>query len=327
MKVKRRKYYIDRNGRIKALSKEVSLGDIHRGIIFDNIEELNEYFEKTYGTILDEIYYSDLFDLENHLSYQKIKQKIKRYENLINHNKDKVYRFTNDWKYLNRLNNEYSNIEINRIVEMLSYQESLAYFWETRTKREFSPFTNQIYTELNGESNYTKDWEECQKLISEWQKKSIIYNTELLKIQETYKNKFSNMIDLPSKREIYGYINKINKLKTKYLESKYKLYLLNDYGKSKIVSYDLNNFPVNRIKKDDSGYNILILQDNKIKRVGYIKDYKNNYKLVTHDGIIFNNNIRIIVDNEFEGENVKLKKYYGFHQTKTTKSNKVEKIE
>ena len=45
------------------------------------------------------------------------------------------------------------------------------------------------------------------------------------------------------------------------------------------------------------------------------------------DGILFNNNIKIILANEIDGNKVNLKPYYSFHQTKTTRDRKSRKID
>ena len=84
---------------------------------------------------------------------------------------------------------------------------------------------------------------------------------------------------------------------------------------------------INKIKYDGEGYNLFIVQEEKLKRIGYIIPYNQTYKLFSMDGILFNNNIKIILANEIDGNKVNLKPYYSFHQTKTTRDRKSRKID
>lgn len=330
MKKNNNLYYISsENKNVKILNKYTSFSDIHRGLIFNNIEDISKYFSNIYGTILDENYYTGCSIFDNSLLDEKLYKYyrlLKKYKYIITRNKHKILRYDFDWKRLEKINQEHINKSVERLFDQLEYQEKIAEIWEKRTGRDFSPFTRQIYTELNGSSSYTKEWEDVQKLIEEWRIKDNKYTEELNNISLLYKNKLENMLDSFDKKKFYNYESMVDNYETLIMENKYKLIRLTEFGKENLNTYSLKKIPRDKIKRNRSGYNLLILQDDKIERVVVIYEKNSSYKFVSSKGRLFTNNIKIIIEEDFDGEEVELKPYYSFHQTKTTKSSKVTNL-
>lgn len=324
-----KKFYISEStGAIRYLTSDTKFSDIHRGLLFSNLDTLSLYMRNTYNTFLDKCYYEDVF---NPIIAEKLRPLQKRYilyKNRIEKFKHLIRRYDYDWGRLEKINKNYIDKRIEMTLLRLEYQEKLAVIWEKRSGRDFSPFTKQIYSELEGTTMYTKDWEEAQRIIKEWQNIKPKYEKELNKLKIEYKTKFERCEDIADKRRFYKFQSQLPILRTKYIEEKYKLILSSPRPdlvlKNKI--YTLDNFPIDKIRFDGEGYNILILQENMVKRIGYIIPYKKSYKLFSADGILFNNNIKIIVAPELKGKKVGLNDYYSFNQTKTTESRKTKKI-
>lgn len=324
-----KKFYISEStGAIRFLTLNTKFSDIHRGLLFSNLDTLSLYMRNTYNTFLDKCYYEDVF---NPIIAEKLRPLQKRYilyKNRIEEFKHLIRRYDYDLKRLEKVNKRYMDKRIEMTLVRLEFQEKLAVIWEKRSGRDFSPFTKQIYSELEGTTTYTKDWEEAQNLIEEWRSIKPKYEKELNKLKIEYKTKFERCEDIADKRRFYKFQSQLPILRTKYIEEKYKLILSTPRCdlilKDKI--YTLDNFPINKIRFDGEGYNILILQENMVKRVRYIVPYKKNYKLFSSDGTLFNNNIKIILVPELKGEKVELNSNYNFHQAKTTESRKTKKI-
>lgn len=327
-KINKKFYISESTGAIRYLTSDTKFSDIHRGLLFSNLDTLSLYMRNTYNTFLDKCYYEDVF---NPIIAEKLRPLQKRYilyKNRIEEFKHIINRYDYDWTRLEKVNKRYMDKRIEMTLLRLEYQEKLAVVWEKRSGRDFSPFTKQIYSELEGTTTYTKDWEEAQSLVEEWRNIQLKYEKELNKLKIEYKTKFERCEDIADKRRFYKFQSQLPILRTKYIEEKYKLILSSPRPdlilKNKI--YTLDNFPIDKIRFDGEGYNILILQGNMVKRVGYITPYKKSYKLFSTDGVLFNNNIKIIVAQELKGEKVELKGYYNFYQTKTTESRKTKKI-
>lgn len=329
MKNKKQFYLSEFYKGVKILTKDTSFADIHRGIIFKDLDSVNEYMNGIYGTFLDKCYYNDLFSNIINDELESIKRRYIKYDNRIKRFKNKIRKYDYDWNRLEKINQDFMKAQIDMTLTRLDLQEKLAYIWEEKSKRDFSPFTRQIYTELERKTFYTKDWPEAQETIEEWQKIKPKYETIFRRLRKEYTEKFNRCLDLPDKRSFYKFQAKLPKLKTEYYEKKYRLILnsprLDLLLKNKV--FNLDNIPIEKIRYDGNGYNLLIVQEEKIKRVGYIIPYKNTYKLFSMDGILFNNNIKIILASDIGGEKVELKPYYSFHQTKTTINRKTRKID
>lgn len=328
--MKKKQFYLsETSGGVKILDKNTSFSDIHRGIIFKDLDSINQYMNGIYNTFLDKCYYPDLFSSIIKEELEPLKFKYFKYKNRIDRFKNKIRKYDYDWNRLDKLNKEFIQKQIEMTLVRLEFQEKLAIIWEEKTNREFSPFTRQIYTELEGKTFYTKDWLEAQEIINEWKKIKPHYENLFKKLKKEYSNKFNKCIDLADKRSFYKFQAKLPVLKTKYYELKYKLILSCPRAdlllKNKI--FDISNLPINKIKYDGEGYNLFIVQEEKLKRIGYIIPYNQTYKLFSIDGILFNNNIKIILANEINGNKVNLKPYYSFHQTKTTRDRKSRKID
>lgn len=324
-----KKFYISEStGAVRYLTSDTKFSDIHRGLIFSNLDTLSLYMRNTYNTFLDKCYYEDIFSPIIKEELKPLQKKYILYKNRIDKFKHIINRYDYDWQRLEKVNKRYMDKRIEMTLVRLEFQEKLAMIWEKRSGRDFSPFTKQIYSELEGTTTYTKDWEEAQNLAKEWQNIKIKYEKELNKLKIEYKTKFERCEDIADKRRFYKFQSRLPILRAKYIEEKYKLILSTPRPdlvlKNKI--YTLDSFPIDKIRFDNEGYNILILQENMVKRVRYIIPYNKSYKLFSVDGVLFNNNIKIIIATELKGEKVELKNYYSFYQTKTTESRKTKKL-
>lgn len=327
-KINKKFYISESTGAIRCLTSDTKFSDIHRGLLFSNLDTLSLYMRNTYNTFLDKCYYEDVFNPIIAEKLRPLQKKYILYKNRIEEFKHLIRRYDYDWQRLEKVNKRYMDKCIDMTLLRLEYQEKLAVIWENRSGRDFSPFTKQIYSELEGTTTYTKNWEEAQNLIEEWRSIKPKYEKELNKLKIEYKTKFERCEDIADKRRFYKFQSQLPILRTKYIEEKYKL-ILNTPRPDLVLKnkiYTLDNFPIDKIKFDNEGYNILILQGDLVKRIRYIIPYKKSYKLFSSNGGLFNNNIKIILVPELKGEKVEIKDYYSFYQTKTTESRKTKKL-
>ncbi len=328
MKREQAYYYLSEKGKgVKRLLTTTNFSDIHRGIVFKTIESANEYYKKTFDTILDKGYFEDLFSNLPEEKLYSVTRKYKTYKQRIEYAKKILLKYDYDWNRIDKTNKDYMEKKIEMTLSRLDFQEQLAIVWENRTNRDFSPFTYHIFNELEGITNKTKDWPEAQEIIKSWQKIKPKFEKEIKNLENLYVFKIENLLDYEDKKVIFRYEEFLRKLKTEYYENKYKLALLTpDIKKCIPRVYTIENVPYNQITYDGYAYNLFIVQDNKIKRVRFIVQHNKTYKLFTTDGVLFNNNILLIVDNSIKGESANLKPYIPIYQTKTTEARKVKNL-
>ena len=84
MKREQAYYYLSEKGKgVKRLLTTTKFSDVHRGIVFKTIESANEYYKKTFDTILDKGYFEDLFSNLPEEKLYSVKRKYRTYKNRI----------------------------------------------------------------------------------------------------------------------------------------------------------------------------------------------------------------------------------------------------
>lgn len=333
MKKKKNYYFIsNKTNSIQRLTSSTNLQDIHRAFIFDNIQKANLYYTRTYNTILDFGKSDDIYStvIERQLNKKLIQ--IKDINTYLELNEKNIPYFLSEKKILLELKSNFELLKAKQLINRIQAQEKLAYIWEHSTKKDFSPFVSHIYNELTKELKYLKNFPEAISIVQDWKISDNKFNESISNTRNKFISKLNKISFKNDKIILLEAIDKINKIKTSYITNKIQIALSTPRPNDFLNKYKITDIPLSKCKFDGFGYNIIAIKNNKIRRVRFIIETEDSYKLITTDGLFFDNNTTCIMDDFKEldwNDNlpfaIDLKK--PVYQCKTTVDKKVRNIE
>jgi len=137
--MKKKQFYLsETSGGVKILDKNTSFSDIHRGIIFKDLDSINQYMNGIYNTFLDKCYYPDLFSSIIKEELEPLKFKYFKYKNRID-------RFSFSLFFTNILINLKRKLEKTKLFNYKNIEKKISYILD-EAKKKNKAMPNIAYT-------------------------------------------------------------------------------------------------------------------------------------------------------------------------------------